>query len=60
MDAEGKFYFSEINTMPGMSDSSLFPNLWKSSKKTYEDILDILIHLALKRGQTRGTHSLER
>jgi D-alanine-D-alanine ligase len=60
MDAEGKFYFSEINTMPGMSDSSLFPNLWKSSKKTYEDILDILIHLALKRSQTRGTHSLER
>ncbi|MDR1123110.1 MAG: D-alanine--D-alanine ligase [Elusimicrobiota bacterium] len=60
MDARGNFYFSEINTMPGMSESSLFPNLWKSSKKTYEDILDILIHLALKRGQARGAHSLER
>jgi D-alanine-D-alanine ligase len=60
MDGGGKFYFSEINTMPGMSDTSLFPNLWRSSKKTYEDILDILIHLALKRAQTRGAYSLER
>ena len=56
----GDFYFSEINTIPGLSATSLFPNLWSGSKKTYEDILDILIHLALKRKQVKDSFSLER
>ena len=57
---DGKFYFSEINTIPGLSGTSLFPNLWLSSSKTYESILDILIHLALRRKQVAGGFSLER
>jgi D-alanine-D-alanine ligase len=57
---DGGFYFSEINTIPGLSETSLFPNLWSSSKKTYGDILDILIHLALKRKQIKEGFSLEK
>jgi len=60
LGADGKFYFSEINTIPGLSNTSLFPNLWKSSKKTYNDIIDILIHLALKRKMIKDGFSLEK
>ncbi|MDR0645461.1 MAG: D-alanine--D-alanine ligase [Elusimicrobiota bacterium] len=60
LNRDGDFYFSEINTIPGLSDTSLFPNLWGASKKVYADILDILIHLALKRKQIKEGFSLER
>lgn len=60
LGSDGKFYFSEINAIPGLSATSLFPNLWSASSKTYEGILDILIHLALRRKQARDSSSLER
>jgi len=60
LGSDGKYYFSEINTIPGMSLTSLFPQLWQASGKKYEDILDILIHLALKRKMENETLSLER
>ena len=43
-----KAYFSEINTMPGMSRSSLYPNLLKADKINYKKLLDILIETALR------------
>ncbi|ACC98642.1 D-Alanine/D-alanine ligase [Elusimicrobium minutum Pei191] len=46
---DGQIYFSEINTLPGMSNASLFPQLWRAAGKKYEDVLDTLINLALKR-----------
>ncbi len=46
---DGKFYFSEINTIPGLSLTSLFPQLMAASKKPYPEVLDILIHNALVR-----------
>jgi D-alanine-D-alanine ligase len=56
----GDYYFSEINTMPGLSATSLYPNLWQSSRKTFDDILDILIHLALRRKMAKDNMSKER
>lgn len=38
-----KVYFSEINTMPGMSHSSLYPNLWKEGGFSYKKLLETLI-----------------
>lgn len=46
MDASGKYYMSEINTIPGMSETSLFPQLFEASGVRYEQILDELIELA--------------
>ena len=46
MDASGKYYMSEINTIPGMSETSLFPQLFEASGVHYEQILDELIELA--------------
>lgn len=46
MDASGKYYMSEINTIPGMSETSLFPQLFEASGVHYEQILDQLIEIA--------------
>lgn len=48
MDRSGRYYFSEINTLPGMSDTSLFPQLFEASGVKYKDILDGLIRLAIE------------
>ena len=45
-----KAYFSEINTIPGLSRTSLFPNLLKEEGLPYSKQLDILIKTALTRG----------
>ena len=37
---------SEINTLPGMSETSLFPQLFQASGQSYEAILDELIDIA--------------
>ena len=42
-----KAYFSEINTLPGLSKTSLFPNLLKEEGLPYTKQLDILIKTAL-------------
>ena len=47
MDKAGHYYFSEINTLPGMSETSLFPQLFEASGEDYSQILDKLIGLAL-------------
>ena len=44
-----KAYFSEINTLPGLSQTSLFPNLFKEEGLPYAKQLDILIKTALGR-----------
>lgn len=46
MDKDGQYYMSEINTLPGMSETSLFPQLFEASGRNYVAILDELIVLA--------------
>ncbi len=46
MDKNGKYYMSEINTLPGMSETSLFPQLFEASGRSYVAILNELITLA--------------
>ncbi len=57
---EGKFYFSEINTLPGMSLTSLFPQLMEASAKKYPDVLDILINSALARKEKQKQLSISK
>ncbi len=47
MDKDGAYYFSEINTLPGMSHTSLFPQLFEASGEEYSQILDGLIEQAI-------------
>ena len=43
-----KIYLNEINTMPGFTEISMYPKLWKHSGIPYSDLLDNLIKLALE------------
>lgn len=60
LGTDGQFYFSEINTLPGMSATSLFPQLWQASGKRYEDVLDSLIKSAFDRKRENESYSIER
>ncbi len=46
MDKNGRYFMSEINTLPGMSETSLFPQLFEASGEKYPQILDDLINIA--------------
>lgn len=60
MDKNGEYYFSEINTMPGMSETSLFPQLFSACGEDYGQILDGLIALALRVHARKAALSLNR
>lgn len=41
---------NEINTMPGFTPSSLYPQMWAASGVPYARLVDRLVELALRRG----------
>jgi len=46
VDQQGKAWFSEINTIPGMSETSLYPQLFEASGLPYEQVLEKLLDIA--------------
>ena len=46
----GELIINEINTMPGFTPISMYPQMWAKSGLTYTDLIDELISLALSRG----------
>lgn len=60
MDKDGKYYFSEINTLPGMSETSLFPQLFEACGEDYGLILERLIDLAREVHARKAALSLSR
>ena len=40
---------SEINTMPGFTEVSMYPKLWEASGMSYEDLVATLVDLAFER-----------
>ncbi|UUL75086.1 D-alanine--D-alanine ligase [Pseudarthrobacter sp. Fe7] len=46
---EGELIINEINTMPGFTPKSMYPQMWAASGMGYADLIDELIHLALNR-----------
>ena len=45
------FYLNEVNTLPGFTSISMFPQLWESSGTPYTELLTKLIDLALLRNR---------
>ena len=43
-----KAYISEVNTMPGFTESSMYPRLWEASGIAYSHLIDRLLELALE------------
>ena len=49
VDDDGAVTVNEINTMPGFTPISMYPQLWAASGLAYADLIDELIQLALER-----------
>jgi D-alanine-D-alanine ligase len=45
-----EIYLNEINTMPGMTPTSMFPQMWAATGLEYPKVVDRLIRTALRRG----------
>ena len=45
----GDVIVNEINTMPGFTPHSMYPQMWAASGMSYPDLIDELIQLALRR-----------
>lgn len=60
VDGAGKAWFSEINTLPGMSLTSLYPQLFEAAGTAYPAVLDQLIDLAVRRHARKCALTTER
>lgn len=45
---EGNIIFNEINTLPGFTNISMYPKLWEDMGIKYNELIDILINLAME------------
>lgn len=46
---QGEVVVNEINTMPGFTPISMYPQMWEATGLSYAELLDELIQLALER-----------
>ena len=46
---DGALVINELNTMPGFTPTSMYPQLWAAAGLTYSQLVDRLIQLALQR-----------
>jgi D-alanine-D-alanine ligase len=46
---DGELIINEINTMPGFTPKSMYPQMWAASGLGYAELIDELIYLALNR-----------
>lgn len=49
----GKFFFNELNTIPGFTSISMYPKMWEASGIPYRELLSRLVDLALARHQRK-------
>jgi len=48
----GRVLVNELNTMPGFTETSVFPKLWQASGVPFAELLDRLVRLATERYET--------
>lgn len=51
LQADGQLILNEINTIPGFTRISMYPQLWKASGIGYRQLIDRLIQLAIEQFQ---------
>lgn len=49
LTAEGKIYINELNTIPGFTNSSMFPMMWQERGLAFNDLISRLLDLAQQR-----------
>ncbi|MDT6987378.1 D-alanine--D-alanine ligase family protein [Streptomyces lusitanus] len=46
---DGEFVINEINTLPGFTPISMYPQMWQATGVSYQELVDLLIRAALRR-----------
>ncbi|WP_031224748.1 D-alanine--D-alanine ligase family protein [Streptomyces roseochromogenus] len=46
---DGEFVINEINTLPGFTPISMYPQMWQASGVSYPELIDRLVQAALRR-----------
>jgi D-alanine-D-alanine ligase len=54
VEATGAVLINEINTLPGFTATSMYPELWKAAGVTFGELVDQLVQLAIERHQPAG------
>ncbi|GHE07743.1 D-alanine--D-alanine ligase family protein [Streptomyces alanosinicus] len=49
LDEDGEFVINEINTLPGFTPISMYPQMWQASGVGYPELIDRLVQAALRR-----------
>lgn len=49
LDKKGNIYINEINTIPGFTNSSMYPMMWKERGISFADLITRLLNLAQER-----------
>ena len=49
IEATGEVLINEINTFPGFTATSMYPQLWAASGVSFPELVDQLVQLALER-----------
>lgn len=52
VEATGEVLINEINTLPGFTATSMYPQLWEATGISFPALVDQLIQLAIERGNT--------
>ncbi len=60
MTKEGDVYVNEINTLPGFTNISMYPQLWEHAGTSYTALIDELIRLAIERHKAQAALSMKR
>jgi D-alanine-D-alanine ligase len=48
---DNKIYINEINTIPGFTNSSMYPMMWKERGVSYQELITRLIELSMERAE---------
>jgi D-alanine-D-alanine ligase len=49
LSADNEIYLNEANTLPGFTNISMYPKLWRQEGLTYSGLIDALINDALEK-----------
>lgn len=56
----GTLLVNEINTLPGMTDSSGFPKMWAGSGMEFSQIIDLLVTFAMERFRDKSKNKTDK
>lgn len=51
---QNEIIVNEVNTLPGFTNISMYPQLWQASGLSYQDLISTLIDLAIQRYQAQS------